>query len=176
MPAAFLPNYGTPQAPNPRSAFGDQPSPNERANIAIEQELVELDRWATKSAREAKRDRGAFWMLKAPAIGCAALVSLFELLRVPTMVIVLSISSGLLAAVDALRPRGQLHDAHVKCAHEIRALAHELRSRYQQAKLLHQDASEIQRTAAQLLEEARLRRKAIMDVVAAAEANLAKPL
>lgn len=118
---AMLGVHATPPLPAPR--------PRNKANATpggvtiVEKHLRQIVVWAEKNRRDATTDRIKYWMFKLPALLCATAGSVLEAYHRHDFVLILTAVATVCIGVDSIRPRGQLHNAHMRAWHELSHLA-----------------------------------------------------
>lgn len=98
----------------------------EKAKLVVEEQMKFLEQWFDQNYSESKKDRVQYWLLKIPAIICTVSVTALEAFDYGEAIIILGAVASFCVAVDAVFPRGQLHNVHRKAANEIRRLQHDV--------------------------------------------------
>lgn len=151
------------------------PAPSSAADErAIGEELATLERWADDNEKDAKRDKFQYWVLKGPAIGCAAATSALEYFKWGGAVIVFGVVSASCIAIDAVHPRGVLYNVHRRAGNEIRLFRDRVKTQWNSVLIAHLDPKNPERIAAaqKILQSTLAEKKRINDYLTAAEAGL----
>lgn len=141
----------------------------------LEKQLSLLENYAVSNLRQSRRDRWRFWLLKIPAIVCAAGTSAFELLDIGRLVPIFGIISAACVAIDAAWPGGMLHNLHLRAARETRRLEHEILTEWQKTQLeAGQSPGQLHRKVVELLDLIKKERNRIDTYVTLGEITLGR--
>ena len=146
----------------------------------IEEELVQIRKWALGNEKDAAKDRRNFWMLKIPAIICGIGASTLEAFNVGWAVIVVGFITSICVAIDGLHPRGRLYNVHKRATNELFGLHERLISKWYQLRLLNDETdgneesnnNKFREDSAALLANIQKEKDRISQYITAAEAGL----
>lgn len=133
--------------------------------------LQGIEGWAKANERDARNDTIQFWMFKAPAILSSALAGALALGDVKIPAAVLAGVASACVVIDAVNPRGQLRNAHLRALHDLRNLEHSVVDKWNIASL---GGKATREAAAEIMAQAVARREKIAAAVKAAETAFAK--
>src|SRR5258706_9232264 len=142
------PTTGTPPAVRPRQltippsgveeleeAYAQRPDGAFAPEQAIDEQIADLEAWASANLRSERRETARFWLLRGPAFICsvgAAAGAAIQLLQ-------LSIGCGAVAAlavaIDAAWPATADRSARRRAIHDLRELQHTLKLKWDKVRL-----------------------------------------
>jgi hypothetical protein len=130
----------------------------------------ELERRAMINERDARHDSVRFWALTLPAIASSAAAGLLAVADLDTAAAVLAAIASACGLVDAVNPRGQLRNAHLRAVHDLRKLEHRVANEWRVGVLRGDNRDAL---AATILETAQRARDDVGDALRAAETSFA---
>ena len=171
IPPSREPMYSPPvaAAPPPGGEYvpyrtDPDPFPPQLARV-----VGEIEAWASANAKDARRDRVAYWALKTPAIVSSALSGVLVLKGWQLTAVILAGIATVCVLIDGLQPRGALRNAHWRAVHELRGLSQSIRFQWDEAVLRRQARDDL---AADILRDSRTRIQQIGAALQEAESLL----
>lgn len=110
-------------APPPPEGVVEWPAPLARF-------IRELEDWTALNLRDARRDTLRYWILKLPAVLSAASAGVLTLADLSLISAILAAVASTCVLIDAVNPGGQLRNAHLRAAHDLRQLQHSMLNRW----------------------------------------------
>lgn len=134
---------------------------------AIDQQIEELERWASANLRRDRAEKARFWTLRGFAFIGAAGAALSVGFARPHVAIAACTLTALAIAVDSAWPGGAFKSPHQRAAYDLRELQNTIKLRWDKVRLAHSDPMAPQRIAHAL---------ALLDAVQAKREEIGKYL
>lgn len=96
----------------------------------LQDQLSELEAWATRNRDDARRDAIRFWMLKIPAVLVSASGSIFAYYKLSTVSIISGAIVSFCVLIDGLNPGGVLRNIHYRAFHDLRKVQMDMQARW----------------------------------------------
>ena len=134
---------------------------------AIDEQIEELERWASANLRRDRAEKARFWTLRGVAFLGAAGAALAVGFAHLHAAVAASTLSALAIAVDSAWPGGAFKNPHQRAVHDLRELQNTIKLRWDKVRLAHSDPMAPQRIAHAL---------ALLDAVQAKREEIGKYL
>jgi len=134
---------------------------------AIDEQIAELERWASANLRRDRGEKARFWTLRGVAFLGAAGAALAVGFSHPHVAVAASTLTALAIAVDSAWPGGAFKNPHQRAVHDLRELQNTIKLRWDKVRLAHSDPMAPQRIAHAL---------ALLDAVQAKREEIGKYL
>ena len=135
--------------------------------VAIDEQIEELERWARANLRRDRSEKARFWTLRGVAFLGAAGSALSVGFAQPHAAIAASTVTALAIAIDSAWPGGAFKNPHQRAVHDLRELQNTVKLRWDKVRLAHGDPAAPQRVAHAL---------ALLDAVQAKREEIGKYL
>jgi hypothetical protein len=134
---------------------------------AIDEQIQELERWASANLRRDRGEKARFWTLRGVAFVGAAGAALAVGFAHPHVAVAASALTALAIAVDSAWPGAAFKNPHQRAAYDLRELQNTIKLRWDKVRLAHSDPMAPQRIAHAL---------ALLDAVQAKREEIGKYL
>jgi hypothetical protein len=114
---------------------------------AIDEQIEELERWASANLRRDRAEKARFWTLRGVAFLGAAGAALAVGFSQLHAAVAASTLSALAIAVDSAWPGGAFKNPHQRAVHDLRELQNTIKLRWDKVRLAHSDPMAPQRIA-----------------------------
>lgn len=153
-------------------AEGFRPGPF-APEIAIDEQISDLERWAEANLVRDRRDKIRFWVLRGFAFSAAVGTALTAGLGQPRVTVGFGVLAALCVAIDAAWPSDSFRNVHQRAVYDLRELQNTLKLRWDKVRLAHPDPTAAQRTAHALaiLDQVQSKREEIGKYLGSAEAS-----
>ncbi len=96
----------------------------------LQQQLRELEQWASGNKKDARRDSLLFWMFKVPAILGSALAGVWAQFGLTTVSVLFGAVASICVIIDGIHPRGMLRNTHLRAFHDLRILQNRMKAEW----------------------------------------------
>lgn len=141
--------------------------------VALDEQIADLERWAEANLYRDKKDKLRFWILRGATFVCAATAALCAGLTQSKATIGFAVAAAVCVAIDSAWPSDAFRNVHRRAVYDLRELQNTLKLRWDKVRLAHPDANAPQRTAhvLALLDQVQNKREEIGKYLGAAEAS-----
>ncbi len=143
------------------------------AELAIDAQLAELERWAVANLRRDRQQLLRFWLLKGAAFIGAAVAAVGASLGAINVAIGFATLAALCTAVDAAWPSSSFRNAHQRAVQDLRELQNNVKLKWDKVRLAHPEPTAPSRIAhaLALLDHIQTKREEIGKYLGGAEAS-----
>ena len=141
--------------------------------VALDEQIADLERWAEANLQRDKKDKLRFWILRGSTFMCAAAAAVCAGLTQSRATIGFAFAAAFCVVVDSAWPSDAFRNVHRRAVYDLRELQNTLKLRWDKVRLAHPDANAPQRTAhaLALLDQVQSKREEIGKYLGAAEAS-----